>query len=29
MIATGTWTATEQDMLQKAYDALRTFGLLS
>ena len=27
--ATGTWTATEQLMLQKAYDTLRTFGLLS
>lgn len=27
--ATGTWTATEQAMLQAAYDALRTFGLLT
>lgn len=26
--ATGTYGATEQDMLQKAYDALRTFGFL-
>ena len=27
--ASGTYGATEQSMLQKAYDALRTFGLLS
>jgi len=27
--ASGTWTATEVAMLQKAYDALRTFGLLT
>lgn len=27
--AGGTYSATEQGMLQKAYDALRTFGLLS
>ncbi len=27
--ASGTYGATEQDMLQKAYDCLRTFGLLS
>lgn len=27
--ATGTWTATEQAMLQEAYDALRAYGLLS
>ncbi len=27
--AGGTYTATEQGMLQKAYDALRTFGLLT
>ena len=27
--ASGSYTATEQGMLQKAYDALRTFGLLS
>jgi hypothetical protein len=27
--ATGTWGATEQTMLQEAYDALRVYGLLS
>ncbi len=27
--ATGSWTGTEQAMLQKAYQALRTFGFLS
>jgi hypothetical protein len=27
--ATGTWGATEQTMLQEAYDALRAYGLLS
>lgn len=27
--AGGTWTATEQDMLQKAYDALRSLGVLA
>lgn len=27
--ATGTWTSTEQDMLQKAYDALRSLGVLA